>query len=834
MESPRPLPHKRGTLGIFQFPSGETSDSAVYHSAFSPTLWATSKLNNAPREVKIGEQGPDPMEYPSSFFDDYDEQDDSEDLDSDDDFDESTLWEISSLLYSKDVSSMRGFLPITTEARNTLAVYDDGIRFEMEPEGQDIVTGMAAELHGVIHDPLLQLPIRPLALTSNKRSKLWTSISSPTIGTYANYGLPQPDPRMWEAYVSKSPVGVRLKPRPSETLAVLTTSSLWTHPNLENTMETVSSLWRLTQAPKAPPSIATSMSSIPSNLLWTPKAIAFGQHTSSQASTNSQMLKWNAAVTVEAAQRSSHEPSVVKSPMLWVPVVAFEAKHATAASSMLVGSTGNAIDNNLFSASSTGTRKARANNAPLVQLISSQLWSERKVLQAEHHWISESSVRPESPSVRSESSFGGSSPTSDTLSVKSSSTKASSIWDSLKSVQVSLSWNTKPVRALLPTTVVDSKKPSMSPISPPVSQPLPSKRESRVLAFRDLFESKASVPEDVPTQNLPISNRTSLVHLAAGISDTSSEPREATSQGEPCFQHPHFTPQTPEADLDQDIALYGVSPNIPYDAATRHPVFFTTNLSSSIADIHPAAIGYIQQSVVKDESFHAANHPSIAPGAGASKDHMWTDMPVWTESTANFEFLWSEDLDLQKSSKFENPREETTPRSQIWSPPQKLECLKNTTLTTVTQHSAQNMFPHIMREQARKLPTFRQLPLPTINSSQLFEPRALSLDTSVHWLNSTSSMSRTPSPSLIWEAPLNVGMREPGSAGMWSPRTDIATPSLTLSSNPHTAPWMRKKRLSMSAKDITSSELWRLSTELPGNPKHWLVDKRASRVQFRY
>ena len=773
------------------------------------------------------------MEYPSSFFDDYDEQDDFEDQDSDDDFDESTLWEISNLLYSRDVSSMESFLPIATETRNTF-VYDDGTRFEMEPEGQDTMIGMVAEFDGVIHDPLLQLPIRPLALTSNNRSKLW--ISSPTFSTYANCGLPQPDSRTWEAYVAKSSIGVRSKPRPSESLPVLTTSSLWTHPHQENTIRTVSSMWSPTQAPKEPPYIATYISATPSTLLWTPKANGFGKHTSSQTSANSQTLKNNDSktLTTTATQRHSHESSAVRPPMLWAPIIASEDRRATIPSSMLVGATGNAIGNS-FSASSTNSRKARANNAPLDQLMSAQLWSECKVLEAEHHWISESSVRPESPSIRSESSSGGSSPTSDTLSVKSSSTKASSIWGSLKSVQVSLSWNTKPVRALLPTTIVDSKESSTPPVSPPVPRPLPSKRDSKVLAFRDLFESKASVPEDVPTQKQPVSNRTSLVHLAAGVYDNNSALIEATSQGESRIQDGHLTPQTLEADLGQDIALCRVSPNISYDAAIRHPVFFTTNLSSSIVDVHPAAIGYVQQqSVARDESCGAANHPSIAPSVGESKARMWTDMPVRTESSANFEFLWSKDLHLQKSNKFQNPREKTTPRSQMWNPPQKAEYLKNTFLKTVTQHSCQDIFPHFEMAPARKLPTSRQLPLPTVNSSQLFEPRALSIDTSVHWLHSTSNMSRTPSPALMWEAPLNAIMPEPETAGMWSPHTDITTPSPTLFSNPHTAPWMKKKRHSMSTKNITSSELWRLSTEIPGNPKHWLVDRRASRVQFRY
>jgi hypothetical protein len=135
VESPLPLPHKRDTLGIFQFPSGETSDSAVYHSAFSPTVRASSVLNNVPREVKAGKPGPDPTGYPSSFFDDYDEQDDSGDLESGDDFDE-TLWEISSLLVSKDAFLEEDYLPIAIETRETLNTYDNDAHFAMDGYGR--------------------------------------------------------------------------------------------------------------------------------------------------------------------------------------------------------------------------------------------------------------------------------------------------------------------------------------------------------------------------------------------------------------------------------------------------------------------------------------------------------------------------------------------------------------------------------------------------------------------------------------------------------------------------------------------------------------------------
>ncbi|ELR02795.1 hypothetical protein GMDG_05732 [Pseudogymnoascus destructans 20631-21] len=111
VESPSPLPHKRDTLGIFQFPWGEKSGQAVHQPAL-PTI------SNLPRPMIPNTLGSNDFneEYSSSFFDDYDDQDyhsDSTSLDadtlsdeaSDDGFNDSTLWEIANLLDSSEVPS---------------------------------------------------------------------------------------------------------------------------------------------------------------------------------------------------------------------------------------------------------------------------------------------------------------------------------------------------------------------------------------------------------------------------------------------------------------------------------------------------------------------------------------------------------------------------------------------------------------------------------------------------------------------------------------------------------------------------------------------------------
>lgn len=737
---------------------------------------------------KTGNQGPDFTEYPSSFFDDYDEQDDFEGLDSDDDFDESTLWEISNLLYSRDISSIEDFEPLANETRNATVTYEDGIRFDMEPEEEDIIIGMATERPAVIHDSILELPIRPLALTSNIHSRLWTNISETKVSNDI-YGLVQPDSKTWEKYVSNSPSSMRKNSRQSQTLPLLASSSLWSPSHLKTPIRNHAGLW-----------IAGSVSA---------KAIRPLNH----ASEAPPSLLWTHVV-----QKSIDGSLSADKSMLWAP------SEGVNASSDIFSRRGSESTGKSSPPSLINVRKARPDHAPLAQLISHRLWSGQNVLDAEHHWISESSVRPESPSIRSDSSSGGSSPTSDTLSIKSSSTKASSIWSSLKSVQVSLSWNPKHPKSLVLPIPTETNGSSGSPISPPTPRLLPPKRDSKALALRDIFESRASASSE--TSRSSISDRTSLLNSAACSSNNDNEYSQTLGQNEQLCQHPEFILQLdPNANPVQIIARSKIS-DVRYDAATRHPVFFTSNLLSNIADIHPAAIGYTtNHPITKDVLPNTASPSFEAPPQALMQSGIFTR----TASAKKSEFLWSKDLMLQTSNKSEDVNQKTW---KMWNPSLKTQNSKNTALIAATQSSSQDL--DLGERKCAGKHTSRQLPLPVISSGRLFESWVSPSEPPTHWLHSTSHMPETSYRSLTWEAPLSAAIQEHGNAGMWAPQTTVASPSTTLFSNPHKAPWARKKRYSMSAKDVASSELWRLPAELPTKPKHWLVDRRASRVQFRY
>jgi hypothetical protein len=149
LESPKPLPDKRGTLGIFQFPWGEKSDTASAQPRPSVFMAMPGTMSSGTPSISMAGRSrqPDSGEYSSSFFDDYDEEDDimgmdSDEGESDDGFDETTLWEIASLLKTDEVPSRNSLLPPPSDS-----VVDDYIdELSSDEEGQSIVIGLAEPL----------------------------------------------------------------------------------------------------------------------------------------------------------------------------------------------------------------------------------------------------------------------------------------------------------------------------------------------------------------------------------------------------------------------------------------------------------------------------------------------------------------------------------------------------------------------------------------------------------------------------------------------------------------------------------------------------------------
>jgi hypothetical protein len=71
---------------------------------------------------------------------------------------------------------------------------------------------------------------------------------------------------------------------------------------------------------------------------------------------------------------------------------------------------------------------------------------------------------------------------------------------------------------------------------------------------------------------------------------------------------------------------------------------------------------------------------------------------------------------------------------------------------------------------------------------------------------------------------------------MWGSSPVPAVRSPGLFPNPHSEPWSRKKRDESAMMEIESREMWKRDTitAMPQSPNHWLLKRRASKVEFRY
>lgn len=204
VESPQPLQNKRGTLGIFQFPSGKTSDS--------PSL--------PPEEYLIQAHG---LPSARSYFDsdiDEDEGDNFGDdsFGEDDCFDDSTIFEISNLLQSDSVPSRQSLLPPID--------YDD-LMSEYSPEPRDFDDEQQQDN--------LREDISSRSSGTLPKTGLWTE-SEPAESS--SVSLPQLPQEELESYM---PPARRPQPRSQDSPAKIETDSLWSPPMQISTSE--GSLW---------------------------------------------------------------------------------------------------------------------------------------------------------------------------------------------------------------------------------------------------------------------------------------------------------------------------------------------------------------------------------------------------------------------------------------------------------------------------------------------------------------------------------------------------------------------------------------------------------------
>lgn len=279
IEDPQPLPDKRGTLGIFQFPWGERSDVAWVQPP--PEMFMVLPGTAAARESAMADAVEERanqlelQEYSSSFFDDFDDEIRSEsdysdyaDSESDDEgFDESTLWEIASLLQTDDVPSRFSMFPPQMNAAGYMVAdylteepeqYDNSVTFQTildsieEPEGLQEMSS----------------PIPPAKSPKRTQSTLWqATMETEESLARGGKGLPQPpnwkvDSQMTETMRARSMVKVPAQP------AVIKSDTLWV-PTISKVEGSKSHMWAqlINPEPSMPESgdiiNSTSVSSAP-------------------------------------------------------------------------------------------------------------------------------------------------------------------------------------------------------------------------------------------------------------------------------------------------------------------------------------------------------------------------------------------------------------------------------------------------------------------------------------------------------------------------------------------------------------------------------------------
>ncbi|KAF3011353.1 hypothetical protein E8E14_007624 [Neopestalotiopsis sp. 37M] len=230
LESPEPLPDKRGTLGIFQFPWGERSANATVQPRPSQVFMAMpgTMTSGGPRisaslEARARQLEAD--EYESSFFDDYDEEDEGDNFDdeyedSGDEFDENTLWEIAGLLQTT-VPSRESLFP----SEFSPSVIDD---YMVERTSEEHVEEYDEEDFDMVseEDSVREtLALFPKPHDEVTKTFLWEFDTKPRVSR-ESFGLPQPEDDVWQSYIPDEAEAVRLRSQFADP-ATLESNQLW-------------------------------------------------------------------------------------------------------------------------------------------------------------------------------------------------------------------------------------------------------------------------------------------------------------------------------------------------------------------------------------------------------------------------------------------------------------------------------------------------------------------------------------------------------------------------------------------------------------------------------
>ncbi|KAI1175913.1 hypothetical protein F4777DRAFT_294097 [Nemania sp. FL0916] len=253
IENPEPLPHKRDTLGIFQFPWGEKSEHATVQPrqdqrfmAMPRTMATRVPASNTLTNATINQL--EGTEYSSSFFDEYDDEDGDNFSDfsssGDDDFDETTVWEVVSPLQTERIPPQNGLSPTVWDASpskdvSVLDEYMTDITYDNEHEDDNVI--------------VMPISVGHIGAVDNQKSaeetavpSLWAASRAPQ--NLKPLGLPQLVSLSWKKIASEPRYRTKSRSLP-DSLEIDGETKLWSPVSVSEKAEltgesSISALWK--------------------------------------------------------------------------------------------------------------------------------------------------------------------------------------------------------------------------------------------------------------------------------------------------------------------------------------------------------------------------------------------------------------------------------------------------------------------------------------------------------------------------------------------------------------------------------------------------------------
>ena len=675
--------------------------------------------------------------------------------------------------------------------REVAMEYDEG----SEGESDDVIVGESFNL--------THLPILPLAAASSKpefrtERNLWADTTFGSIMPTHSIGLPQPSSTLWKRYVGISDNVRRSKAKISMKLPTLYTSELWA-PNRSSTvssMAVTNSMWTSPQpSPKSVDIVAaplhlellTSAVFVPSErpkLMWVQESKRISTQltplfSASNIRTSFRTTNANPAAedVIKLPRSAMDAPMTILSKRLWYPtsntksstgwiLKSVEAVKLAQSSQLWVATELSDVEKNsgLFQQKTKGTNSRTSSllpdsinmihtprrvMIPLAELTSNELWNGPEKLEPEHHWISESSIRCESPSIYSDISSGESSPTSDTTSLKSSSTKASSFWGSITSKTW---WDKKPSSMTLTPSPAETPKgffklPTLKPAL--ASKPLESVRESRVSTSQDPWETMVTPTSSPVTVRNPLSLQ-SHKYMMSFKADWDEALAEAIAAGLAKTNRPVANAGDLEAALSTAIFLGRSSLQRPtasvadWDAALAEAMGINVTLlpqrkvtlwvlpskEDYVASANPMwSISQKRQKRQSAPSYHNEQTPRTLAKPGVLKPcrlQVSTTTSLWRPTKKaslgrNWIVAGAPPANIQM-----------TKRARMWAPAIVKE--KEPKTFTIASSSSPDMFIHLKILPAKKVIGNRPAALSRLISTELFRPTTTN-NQITHWLH---------------------------------------------------------------------------------------------------